>query len=132
MEKYNYRKVMTDNIKDWILTNGIIKHAQNEEWNRDELAAWLNDELWNHDVITGNGAYGYAPEEKCQEFISSNLGLYFEAAREFSDFPTSETKWIYRNPAQHMDATIRCYLLYECIYKALEELNYEVPMVLQD
>ena len=125
MEKYDYRRQMTDNIKDWILMNGVLPHAQKEEWSKDQLAEWLDDELWTHDCITGNGAYGFAKEEKCQEYVGTNLGLYFEAAREFDDWPTGLSSWTTRNPAQHMDATIRCYLLYDCIYQALEELNYE-------
>ncbi len=30
MNKYEYKRHMTDDIKDWILMNGIITHAQNE------------------------------------------------------------------------------------------------------
>ena len=126
MKKYDYWREMIDEIKDWILVNGIITHAQKEEWDKKQFADWLHDELWDHDIITGNGAYGYAPEEACEEYIGTNLGLYFEAANELCDFPNSGTPWIYKNPAQHMDATIRCYLLGECIWKALDELNYEV------
>ncbi len=126
MNKYEYKRHMTDDIKDWILMNGIITHAQNEQWSIDELANWLSDELWSHDSITGNGPCGYAIEEKCEEYLKGNLGLYFDAAREFDDWPTGVTKWTKVNPAQHMDAIIRCYLLYECIYLALEELNYKV------
>lgn len=125
MEKYDYRRQITDNIKDWILMNGVIPHALKEEWSVGELSEWLNDTLWAHDCITGNGAYGYAREDLCEEYVGTNLGLYFEAASEFEDFPNSGTPWIYKNPAQHMDATIRCYLFNECIDKALEELNYE-------
>ena len=73
--------------------------------------------------MTGNGPYGYAREEQCREYVASNLDLYYEAAREFDDFPTGEVAWTSRNPGQHMDATIRCYLLGECIEKALEELR---------
>jgi len=104
--------------------NGVIPHAQQEGWSKDELAEWLSDEVWDHDCITGNGAYYYAPEDKCQEYVATNLALYFEAANEFCDFPNNGTPWIYKNPAQHMDATIRCYLLGECVWSALDELNY--------
>ena len=125
MEKYDYRKVMTDNIKDWITMNNMIEYAHKEGWSRDFFSGWLDEELWDHDAITGNGTYGFAPEDLCEEYVSTNLKLYFEAAREFDDFPTGDTPWVNNNPAKHMDTTIRCYLLYECIDKALEELNYE-------
>jgi hypothetical protein len=125
MEKYNYREAIANNIQEWMLMNGIIPHAVNQGWDKDQLAEWLYNELWDHDCITGNGPYCFAPEEKCQEYVCTNLDLYFEAASEFDDFPNSGTPWIHRNPAQHMDATIRCYLLGECIEKALNIINYE-------
>lgn len=118
MEKYDYRKAIIKELKDWIHDN-----LDDKEIEDDEISNWIYDEVWAEDSITGNGCYGYAPEEKCQEYVCTNLDLYFEAANEFSDFPSSGTPWIYRNPAQHMDATIRCYLLGECIETALEELK---------
>ena len=125
MKKYDYKKEMVKDIKDWILMNGILQQAKQEEWSDDECRDWLYDELWDKDCITGNGTYGYAPEDKCGEYVSSNFNYYFEAAREFCDFPTGEVDWVNKNPARHMDATIRCYLLGECIDIALEELKYE-------
>lgn len=126
MEKYNYREAMVKDIKEWILANGVLTEAQQKEQTKDELCDWLHDELWDDDYITGNGCYGYASEEKCEEYVAHNLSLYFEAASEFDDWPRNGPRWIYVNPAQHMDATIRCYLLYECIESAIDDLNYEV------
>ena len=120
MEKYNYRKEMVKEIKDWIISNGAMRDYDPED---DEFSNWLYDELWDKDCITGNGTYGYAPENKCEEYVCHNLDLYFDAAREFCDFPTGEVAWTHHNPAQHMDATIRCYLLGECIGEALEQLT---------
>lgn len=116
MEKYNYREAMVNDIKDWILSNNIPYYQENIE---DQL----NEDLWAESSVTGNGASYYASEERCNNYVSNNLSLYFEAARELCDFPTSHCKWIYQNPAQHMDSTIRCYLLYECINIAIEQLN---------
>ena len=126
MEKYNYEEAMVADIKEWILLNGVLSQAKSEEWTKDELYDWLFDELWANDCITGNGCYGYAPEEKCEGYVAHNLSLYFEAATEFEDFPTYNTAWVHERPAQHMDATIRCYLLGASIDKAIVELNYEV------
>jgi len=126
MDKYNYEEAMVNDIKEWILMNGVLSQAKSEEWTRDELYDWLFDELWAHDCITGNGCYYYAPEEKCEEYVAHNLSLYFEAAAEFDDWPRSGPQWVYSNPAQHMDTTIRCYLLGTSIDRAIEELNYEV------
>lgn len=126
MEKYNYEEAMVNDIKEWILMNGILTQAKQEEWTKDELYDWLFDELWANDCITGNGCYGYASEEKCEEYVAHNLSLYFEAAAELDDWPQNRSQWVYSNPAQHMDTTIRCYLLGASIDEAIDELNYEV------
>lgn len=124
MERYDYRKEMVKDIRQYISDNDLELKARAEEMDRDRFAEWLNDELWPEDDITGNGMYGYDDEYKCEEYVGTNLSLYFEAAREFCDFPTSNTPWVDNNPATHMDCTIRCYLLGECIWQALEEMGY--------
>ena len=113
MEQYDYRAHMIEDIKNYI-------EQQEIDWHEEP---YLYDTLWEEDEITGNGYSYYASEAECQEYVATNLDLYFEAAREFDSFPTSYSEWIYRNPAQRMDATIRCYLLGECLDKALEELE---------
>lgn len=127
MKKYDYKKEMVKDIKDWILMNGILQQAKQEEWSDDECRDWLYDELWDKDCITGNGTYGYTPEDKCEEYVCSNLKLFFEIAMEW-DIPViskENAPRLFEKPAQYMDATIRCYLLGECIDIALEELKYE-------
>lgn len=123
MSKYDYRRETTSNIIEWIKMNGVLEEAKEQEWSYQELYDWLYDELWVHDCITGNGPYCYANEEQCEEYVAKNLDLYFEAANDLCDFPSAGTPWIYKNPAQHMDATIRCYLFGECLYQALDDLG---------
>ena len=118
MNKYDYRQAMVNDIKTYITDNNWIENNCNEDDDEDTLFEKLDDELWAEDSITGNGYNYYDTEEKCQEYVASNLTLYFEAADEFCDLPNSRTSWIYKNPAQHMDTTIRCYLLRECIMEA--------------
>ena len=126
MEKYNYKKEMIKNIKKWILENGIL--CNYNEDNYDDIFNWLYDELWDKDCITGNGTYGYASETQCGEYVGTNFDLYFEAAREFNDFPTEKMTWTKERPAQHMDATIRCYLLGECISQAIHDLILDIKI----
>lgn len=123
MEKYDYREVIKDELIDWIVNQTDLMEDDRSNLYDDDISNWIYDEVFAEDSITGNGPYGYAREEQCREYVASNLDLYFEAAREFDDFPTGEVAWTSRNPGQHMDATIRCYLLGECIEKALEELR---------
>ena len=121
MYKYDYKESICENIKLWIEENKSEVEAQKAEGDESDLADWLNDQLWAEDSITGNGLDYYNTEEACQEYVASNLTLYFEAANEFCNFPNNGTPWIYKNPAQHMDTTIRCYLLGECIWKLINE-----------
>ena len=123
MNKYDYKRAIIDDIKDWIVNDTDLIEEGYMDGRDDDLYNWIYDEVWTEDSITGNGSYGYAPEEKCREYVMDNIELYFEAAREFDDFPTGITEWTLRNPGQHMDTTIRCYLLMDCIYAAVDELK---------
>ena len=122
MEKYDYRKAMIDDIKQYVIDNNWVDNNYEEDNDYEDLLNKLEDELWIEDSVTGNGYNYYDTEEKCQEYVASNLTLYFEAAEEFCNLPTTGTSWIHKNPAQHMDATIRCYLLGECIREACDAL----------
>ena len=123
MEKYDYKRAITDEIKDWIVNDTDIMENGYIDGRDDDLYNWIYDEVWTEDAITGNGAYGYNTEAKCQEYVMSNLKLYFQAAKEFDDL--KDLSWTDGKPACHMDTTIRCYLLMDCIYQAIEELIKE-------
>lgn len=122
MEKYDYRRAIIDDLKDWIVNDTDIMEEGIDSAD-DELSNWIYDEVWGLDCITGNGTYGYNTEEKCGEYLSTNFDLYFKAAREFNDYPSEKVKWTTECPARHMDTTIRCYLLGECIEVAIKELK---------
>ena len=115
MEKYDYRAHMIEDIKNYIQVNEI-------DWKNEP---YLYDMLWEEDEITGNAGGYYASEQECEEYVCHNLDLYFEAAREFDSWPKGFAEWTWRNPAQVMDCTIRCYLLWQAADHALEELRYE-------
>lgn len=121
MEKYDYHEALKYDIKKYIIENEMTQY----DGDYYDYIDSLNDILWDVDKVTGNGEFGYDSEEKCQEYVCTNLDLYFTAANEFSDFPNSGTQWIYDNPAIHMDTTIRCYLLRECIEAAVDEIKSE-------
>ena len=127
MEKYDYRRTIIDDLKDWIVNDtDIMEEGINPE--DTELADWIYDEAFTEDSVTGNGAYYYASEEKCSEYLSGNFDLLYEAAREFCiDDDTMLLIRHYENKdlARYFDCTIRCYLLGECIETALKELKDE-------
>lgn len=113
MKQYDYRAHMIEDIKNYII-------EQELDWRNEP---YLYDTLWEEDKITGNNHAFYDTEENCREYVATNLDIYFDAARRFDCFPNGYTAWTYTNPAQHMDTTIRCYLLDECLEKAIEELE---------
>jgi len=121
MKKYDYYEAVADDVYAY------LKATTDDfsEYTDDEMYDILYDDLWPEDRVTGNGPYGYADEEECAEYVASNLTLYFEAADEFDDWPRSGPKWVYTNPAQHMDATIRCYVLGPAIERAMERFKNE-------
>lgn len=122
MKKYDYRETIKRDVQKYIIKNNWVATHYEDGQEYEDLVDELYDDVWGEDMVTGNGPNGYDTEERCQEYVAANLSLYFEAADEFSDFPNSGTPWIYKNPAQHMDTTIRCYLLGECIREACDEL----------
>ena len=128
MNKYDYRRALTDDIKDWIVNDTDIMDNGFDELRDDELPNWIYDEIWDQDEITGNGTYFYNTEEKCSEYLAGNYELLYAAIREFCvDDNINILIEYYKNEslARYFDCTIRCYLLSECIGTALEELINE-------
>lgn len=81
----------------------------------------LYDDLWTVDSVTGNGSGSYTFNTwEAEEYLCHNIDLLQEARAEFGDE---------RDPleqgAEALDVTIRCYLLGQCIGKALDELEDE-------
>lgn len=117
MERYDYRENVKNDIKDYIRDNEI-------RWNEDsrkEVEERLNDDLWTVDSVTGNGSGSYTFNTwEAEEYLCHNIDLLQEARAEFGDE---------RDPleqgAEALDVTIRCYLLGQCIGKALDELEDE-------
>ena len=121
MEKYDYREAIIKDIKDYIASNEI-EIDFNDKYYSDKLY----DELWDKDEVTGNGSFFYDNEEKCSEYLCNNFDLLYEAVREFcvDDDLNILIKYYKDNAlARYFDCAIRCYLLGECIDKALEELK---------
>ena len=123
MEKYDYRKAIINDIKNYIKDNP-------QEWAEpmiiDDIFDYWYDILWAEDEITGNDAYWYDTEEKCSEYLSQNFDLLYQAISEYSaddEINTFIKQYENKSLARYFDCTIRCYLLGECLEKALEELN---------
>lgn len=128
MEKYDYRRVVTDDVKDWIVNEADFVDNKIIPGRDDDLYNYIYDELFYEDSVTGNGTYGYDTEDNCADYLKGNFDILKQAAQEF-DFHNNiseiikyyERNWL----ARYFDCTIRCYLLSECIYQAVDELIEE-------
>lgn len=119
MERYDYLEAVTSDVKDYI-KNEITMSDYSD---RDELAEYLNDELWTVDSVTGNASGSYTFNTwTAEEYLCHNLDLLGEVLREFGGEPS----YLADKGAEACDVTIRCYLLGQAIEAALDEL-WEEP-----
>lgn len=110
MERYDYRAAITEDIISYIAEdfepNALTASDLLDEWR--EYTFDLSDRLWCEDSVTGNGSGSYWFNAwKAEEAICHNLDIYRECLDEWGGKPTTD--------AEHIDVTIRCYLLDECI-----------------
>ena len=128
MEKYDYRRAITDDIKDWIVNETDIIEEGIKENRDDDLYNWIYEEVFDEDSVTGNGPYYYGTEDFCSECLSGNFDILYEAAHEFAiddEINILIKHYEDKDLARYFDCTIRCYLLIECVYAAVEELIKE-------
>lgn len=128
MEKYDYRRAITDDIKDWIVNETDIIEEGIKEDRDEDLYNWIYEEVFDEDFVTGNGPYYYGTEDFCSECLSGNFDILYEAAHEFAiddEVNVLIKHYEDKDLARYFDCTIRCYLLMECVYAAVEELIQE-------
>lgn len=121
MERYDYRAAMIKDVTRWINDNHDAAEIAEKLEDRDAWEEELNDELWVVDSVTGNASGSYwFNREKASEALCHNWSLLAEAMDEFC----CEHNAIKEGP-EWADVTIRCYLLGEAIYGALDALEEE-------
>lgn len=112
MEKYNYKEVLYNDIKNYITEN-----YNNKDLDKDEIY----DELWTADSVTGYGSGSYTCNTwEAEENIAHNWDLIEDAFNEFGNDATDLGRG-----AEFIDVTIRCYLLSEVLDEVLDDLNNE-------
>lgn len=115
MERYDYRKSLMDDIRNYIDENDIKITSEN----RDDVEEELRDSLMNNDSVTGNASGSYTFNTwKAEENLCHNLDLLQDACSEFCCEPRLDS-------AEWCDVVIRCYLLGECLSSVLDELEVE-------
>lgn len=114
---YNYFDGLKEDVKRWIKEN-IDKLTEQEFADEDDLADYLNDELWQSDGVTGNasGSYWFSAY-KAEEALAHNWGLLADACDAFC----IEGNPFSRGP-EWCDSVIRLYLLSEVIADIVPEL----------
>ena len=122
--KYNYEEIIIRDIKDWIINETDILTNRDAYGTEEELIDWIEDQVWAEDSVTGNGDFSYADEDECSKFLAGNSDLLYEALDSLGTSSNSLVEHYYnRNLSQYFDTTIRCYLLAQCIERAIEELK---------
>jgi len=105
---YNYELAMSADIAQWVEdAGGIVELMENNNLSdSDELAEYLNDELFVSDSVTGNdsGSYWFS-RYNAQLALIGNMDLLGDAITEFE----ADVKKCL--DPESADVTIRCYLL---------------------
>lgn len=117
MEKYNYKKVMKDDIREYIENN--VDFSEYEDM--DEAHEKLYDDMFVCDSITGNanGSYTFNTWQ-AEENLCHNWDLLAYAIEDFCCEENPVEKG-----AEWCDVIIRCYLLDKCLDEVLEEYEKE-------
>lgn len=115
---YNYHANVKNDILAVIADRNIVVTTENKA----DIFEALYDDLFIDDSVTGNGSGSYTFSDwEASENLCHNTKLLREACEEFGG---NIADWIERG-AEYCDVSIRCYLLAECLFSALEELAEE-------
>lgn len=116
---YNYLEAMTEDIKNYIEDHYTPEEITIKLEDREAWENKLNDDLWIDDGVTGNASGSYTFNTyQAEEYIAHNLDLLSEALKEFGCNVN-----VLEKGAEWCDVTIRCYLLYQAISAALDEME---------
>ena len=120
-ERYDYREAVKEDVKQYIEDNykeSDIKAYRDLDDFRDDLTSGC----WSSDSVTGSpsGSY-YCNTWRAEEALCHNWDLLAEACEEFGG---NAGDW-FEKGAEYCDVSIRCYVLYEAIDEALDELGID-------
>lgn len=126
MTNYNYLEAMTEDIKDYIRDHYTEWEITDKLTDREEWETELHDDLWTVDSVTGNASGSYTFSSwRAKEYVTDNSDILRDALKEFCvDSDTIAEKFL-DDEWEYFDVTIRCYLLYQAIAEALDEIEAE-------
>ena len=129
IERYDYEWGVTNSLKRWITQETDILDNREAYGTDEELAEWIEDEVWDEDGITGNGVFAYDNENQCSTYLAGNTELLYEAltAMDPDDDEMSLLEhYRQQDLMQYFDTCIRCYVLRECIGYAMKDLQLNI------
>ena len=120
---YDYLEAVKDDVKEYI-RNEVNAGDYSD---RDEMGEQLYDTLFCEDSVTGNASGSYTFNRyKAKEYIESDPEAYTYIRELVSEYgieaETVAGKFLDED-WEYWDVSIRCYLLYQAVDKALEELE---------
>lgn len=117
---HDYAEEMKRDIAQYIMDEAEIEDGED----RDDFEQRINDELWIHDSVTGNGSGSYTfSAAKAHENVMGNEDYVREMVHEWGieaqdlvdRFLNAEWEWF--------DVSIRCYLLGQVLAEVIDELT---------
>lgn len=118
MKKYDYKRCVTDDIKDYIEECDIRWGV----YDRELVEEMLIDDLFTEDRVTGKNSGSYfCTREAAEEALCHNLDLLCEAMEE----SVTGLGYVMKQGAEACDVAIRCYLLSECVKLAMNEIEWQ-------
>ena len=120
---YDYLEAVKDDVKEYIKNEVNVGDYSD----RDEMGEQLYDTLFCEDSVTGNASGSYTFNSyKAKEYIESDPEAYTYIRELVSEYgieaETVADKFL-NEDWEYWDVSIRCYLLYQAVDKALEELE---------
>lgn len=119
---YDYMTAVIYDVAQYIRNNVTLSDYEDADALREDL----NDTLWTEDSVTGNGSgsYTFSREDAKRFVIEAGLDHLVEAMREFGQLEEigpkmADGEW------EHLDVTIRCYLLGQAVDTVLDDLELD-------
>lgn len=117
---YDYYEAVKEDVKNYIDNDITLSDYDG----KDELFQYLEEKLWTHDDVTGNGSGSYTHSRFDAEINLCHNWRILEEIVE--DWGVENLKCF---DPEALDVTIRCYFLNDAISEVLDEMedNGELP-----
>ncbi len=119
---YNYEEAIKEDIRVYLGENYAEETIKERITNFEDFYNELSDKLWIEDSVTGNASGSYTCNSATAgEYLARNFSLLAEALREFGCDVNALEKG-----EEWCDVTIRCYLLNNCLYEVLTDIQNDI------